>query len=591
MNLLSATALSKSYGDKTLLENLSFGIEEGERIGLIGVNGTGKSTLLRLMAGVDTPDSGSIAKARTANVEYLAQDPSFSPNLTVAQALAGKAPTFAATAIATQLGITDFDALIGTLSGGQQKRVALAKLLAEPADLLLLDEPTNHVDHATVLWLENFLRRRAGALLMVTHDRYFLERVVNRIFELDRGQLFRYPGNYEVFLETKMLREENESLALQKREQFLQRELEWIRRGPRARGTKQKARTERYYQTLDEQPQKASGDMEMWQVNSRLGNTVVELEGVSKAYSQPLLKDFTFRVGRADRIGIVGPSGCGKSTLLKMMAGSVLPDAGSVNIGATVKLGYYSQEQAPIDDKQRVIDYVKETANYIETPDGQTITAAQMLERFLFPGAVQWTPVGNLSGGERRRLALLRILLQAPNVLLLDEPTNDLDLSTLSVLENYLDDFKGAVITVSHDRYFVDRVCDTVLAFTGNGEIATHLGRLSDYLERQVAGQAELPKVQTSATSAKNERVATARALRFTFQEQKEYATIDADIAKVEQELAEVTQKLTTAGNDYTLTERLYSEQQALEARLESLIERWTYLQERAEEIARNQKP
>ncbi|MCY0875193.1 MAG: ABC-F family ATP-binding cassette domain-containing protein [Firmicutes bacterium] len=591
MNLFSATEVSKTYGDKVLMQDLSFGIEEGERIGVIGINGTGKSTLLRLVAGLDTPDSGRVAVGRGVRIQYLSQDPTFAPDLTVQEALLCAAPDFEVQALATRLGILDFTVKMGTLSGGQQKRVALARVLADPSDLLVLDEPTNHIDHQTVLWLEDFLRRRSGTLLMVTHDRYFLERVVNRIFELDRGQLFRYPGNYETFLEEKARREESEIASSQKRQNFLRNELAWIKRGPRARGTKQKARTDRYFEALEQTTQAPSGALDLWNSSSRLGQTVIELEHVSKSFTRPLIQDFTYRVGRKDRLGIVGPSGCGKSTLLKMMAGLLPPDEGEVIIGATVKLGYNAQEQAPVNANQRVIEYVREEAHYIEAQGGQTITAAQMLERFLFPSSVQWTPLGQLSGGERRRLALLRILISAPNVLLLDEPTNDLDLSTLAVLENYLEDFSGAVIVVSHDRYFVDRVCDTVLVFEGNGQITTHLGELSDYLTERLASANEQEKEKggqsRGSTDTKPDKVTTTRALRFTYQEQKDYETIDAVIDEVEVALSEVTQKLAVAGNDYDLTQRLYAEQQTLAAKLEGLIDRWTYLQERAEAIAK----
>ena len=595
MNLFSATQLTKSYGDKTLLDRLSFGIEHGERIGLIGVNGTGKSTLLRIVAGLDFPDSGELALASGIVVRYLAQDPVFDPEITVQEVLQAAQLSFDARAILTRVGITDFLAPIGSLSGGQRKRVALALALTEPSDLLILDEPTNHIDDAAVVWLEGFLQKRAGALLMVTHDRYFLERVVNRIFELDGGQLYRYPGNYEAFLEGKLLREENALATEQKRQNFLRNELTWIQRGARARSTKQKARSERYYETLEQDPQTSSAAVDLWTATSRLGKTVIEVEHVSKSYSRPLIHDFTYRVDRADRVGIIGPSGCGKSTLLRMMTEHIQPDTGRVIIGATVRLGYYSQEQAAIDERKRVLEYVREQAHYVETQDGQTITAAQMLERFLFPSSTHWVPVGNLSGGERRRLTLLSLLISSPNVLLLDEPTNDLDLATLAILEDYLENFAGAVIVVSHDRYFVDRVCNKVLAFEEAGRIATHFGGFSDYLSKRAAVPGDgVANSKASASRASEDRVkrpATQRAPRFSYQEQKDYDTIDMIIAEVEKNMQNIERRLAAAGDDYDLTRTLYAEQQAMEHQLDQLLERWTYLQELAETIEKYRAP
>jgi len=599
MNLFAATRLTKSYGDKTLLDNVSFGIEDDERIGLIGVNGTGKSTLLRIVAGLDLPDSGELALAGGAVVRYLPQDPVFDPELTIQDVLQAAELSFEARAILTRVGITDFTSRMGTLSGGQRKRVALTRALTESSDLLILDEPTNHIDDATVVWLEGFLQKRSGALLMVTHDRYFLERAVNRIFELDAGQLYRYPGNYEAFLEGKLLREESALATEQKRQNFLRNELTWIQRGARARSTKQKARSERYYETLEQSPQTGAGTVDLWTATSRLGQTVIDAEQISKGYSHALIRDFTYRVDRADRVGIVGPSGCGKSTLLRMLAGQILPDTGRITIGSTVRLGYYSQEQAPIDERKRVLEFVREQAHYVETQDGQTITAAQMLERFLFAGSTHWTPVGNLSGGERRRLTLLSLLIGAPNVLLLDEPTNDLDLATLAILEDYLEHFAGAVLVVSHDRYFVDRVCNKLLAFEGEGRIAPHFGGFSDYLARrttlageEATGSDRLAGASSFATGEIGpQRKSAPRAPRFSYQEQQDYDSIDAVIAEVEEQLRLLSERLAHAGDDYDLTRTLFAEQQAAEQRLEQLLERWTYLQELAEAIAQYRAP
>ncbi|MFD1676218.1 ABC-F family ATP-binding cassette domain-containing protein [Alicyclobacillus fodiniaquatilis] len=633
MNILSVENLSKTYGEKNLLTHVSFGIDDGDRIGLIGVNGAGKSTLMKMIAGLEWPDAGNITLNGGTTVHYLPQEPVFQPGATVlSQIFYGDTPVMKALrayeailnrlaqqpdsgalqaellrlqaqlealdawqleheakGILTRLGITDFNAVADTLSGGQRKRIALARALIQLADLLILDEPTNHIDDESALWLETYLQKRKGALFMVTHDRYFLERVVNRIFELDHGRLYSYPGNYQAFLEGKLAREDAERASENKRQNFLRNELEWIQKGPRARGTKQKARTERYYDILEQGPTGGGAQLELSSVKSRLGNQIIELENVSKAYGErTVIRDFSYIVLRADRIGIVGPNGMGKSTLLKLMAGRLQPDSGAVTIGSTVKIGYFSQEHEALDPDKRVIDYIRDEAAYVETADGEMITAAQMLERFLFPGSLQWTPIGKLSGGEKRRLALLHTLMTAPNVLLLDEPTNDLDIPTLSVLESYLDSFPGVVIAVSHDRYFLDRVADKLFVFTA-GEIEEKSGSFSDYLKARAAiddkarSDEEAPDKRTTHTHKRE-------VLKFTYKEQKEYETIDDKIAEAEQALAEVNRQMENAADDYGKLQDLYAEQQALETKLEALMERWTYLNERAEEIERSRQ-
>jgi ABC transport system ATP-binding/permease protein len=685
MNILSAEIIYKSYGDKVLLNHVSFGIEEGDRIGLIGVNGAGKSTLLKMVAGYESPESGTITLGGKVTVHYLPQEPVFDEEQSVLnQVFRGETPVMKlirdyeelldfleqspdekdkqeklirlqtkldeldgwqleheAKTILTKLGITDFQASVGTLSGGQRKRIALARALIQPSDLLILDEPTNHIDNESANWLEKYLQRRKGALLMITHDRYFLDRVVNRIFELDNGQLYRYPGNYNTYLETKLARIADEQATEEKRRNFLRNELEWIKRGPRARGTKQKARTDRYNELLDQTPEAKSDLLEISTVSTRLGKSVIELDHVTKGYeSEPVVQDFSYIVLRNDRIGIIGPNGSGKSTLLKMMAGVLSPDSGFVEAGQTVKIGYFSQEHEEMDTSKRVIEYIRDVAERVETADGETISVSQMLERFLFPGPLQWTPIEKLSGGEKRRLALLRILVTAPNVLLLDEPTNDLDIPTLSVLEAYLDDFPGAVVVVSHDRYFLDRVAEKIFALDGDGSISKHFGNYSDYLDRLageflpetgekkgkadktgkpdrigkqdrqsrqewsekqdrsdktgVLGQnkqlAESDKHVVDSQEVSGEQYQRQRTLKFTYKEQKDYEEIDGKIANTEVELSEVNKLMDKACGDVGKLQELFAKQQSLEATLNDLIERWTYLNELAEKIEESRR-
>lgn len=630
MNLLSIEDLSKAYGEKVLFGGITFGIDDGDKIGLIGVNGTGKSTFLQVLAGVEQADAGKIVAGISVRIEYLPQNPEFDATATVLeQVFKGLSPVMQvlrayeqaliavqqhpedrarqqqlialtqqmdnhnawqlesdAKIILTKLGIADFTAPVGTLSGGQRKRVALASALINPADLLILDEPTNHIDNDTVAWLEQFLYKRKGALLMITHDRYFLDRVTNRIIELDKGRLYTYTGNYSRFLEAKAEREEQQEASERKRQNILRNELAWIRRGAQARSTKQKARIERFEELSAQAPEAANGQIEIIAGATRLGRKTVELEHISHGFGgRQLITDFNYIVLKDDRVGIVGPNGSGKSTLLNMIAGTLTPDEGSVTVGQTVKLGYFSQESSEMNQALRVIEYIKEEAHFLPAADGGTISAAQLLERFLFPPALQWTPIAKLSGGEKRRLFLLRVLMSAPNVLLLDEPTNDLDIQTLTILEDYLDDFPGAVIVVSHDRYFLDRIADKIFAFAGQGRIIQYPGNYSDYQARisavAAAAAAKAGPVADKRPAAVDKP--KERPQKLSFKEQREYEQIDAVIAGVEQELVQVAEGINTAGCDFVLLQELTGRQQALEAKLDELLDRWTYLNELVE--------
>ncbi|WP_378955291.1 ABC-F family ATP-binding cassette domain-containing protein [Pelosinus sp. sgz500959] len=634
MNILSAENLSKSYGMKTLFSQISFGIDENDKIGLIGVNGTGKSTFLKIISGIEEADEGKVMVGNAVEVQYLAQNPDFDPQDTVLeQVFKGYSPLMKvlrayeqgllaamrcpnddglqkqlivlsqqmdalngwqleseAKSILTKLGITDFSAQVGHLSGGQRKRIALAGALIHPADLLILDEPTNHIDNDTVAWLEGYLHKRRGALLLITHDRYFLDRVVNRIIELDKGHLYSYTGNYSNFLELKMQREADQEASENKRQNLLRNELAWMRRGAKARTTKQKARIDRFEQLSAEKVDLSQDKVEIMAGASRLGRKIVELDHVSKVFGErTVIEDFSYIVLRDDRMGIVGPNGSGKSTLLNLITQKILPDHGFVEIGQTVKIGYFSQENGDMDEKLRVIEYIREEANFLPTADGGTITASQMLERFLFPPDLQWTPISKLSGGEKRRLYLLRVLMAAPNVLLLDEPTNDLDIQTLTILEDYLDDFPGAVIVVSHDRYFLDRVVEKVFAFESDGSIKQYVGGYSDYSQAvalQAADDGGAGKIVESKEFPSEKPKERIR--KFTFKEQKEYAEIDAVIASVEDEIKVLGNRMNTSGSDFTLLQELTGMQQELEKKLEELLERWTYLNELAEEIGQS---
>ncbi len=627
MNLLTAENISKSYSENVLLSRLSLGINDGEKISVIGINGTGKSTLLKILAGEETADEGTIIKANGLQIGYLPQNPFFNDDTAVLEyVFKGSSPVMQllreyeavlrsieenhgenrlekrlltltqqmdalqawtleseAKTILTKLGITNYSAKAKTLSGGQKKRVAMAAALITPADLLILDEPTNHIDNTTVDWLEKYLNGRKGALLMVTHDRYFLDRVSNRILELDHSRLFSYQTNYSGFLEKKAEREELEQATERKRENLYRQELAWIRQGAQARSTKQKARIERFEKLESEQALQSNGSVEITAASSRLGRKTIELSHVSKSYgNRKIIDKFSYILQRDDRIGIIGPNGSGKSTLLKLIAGVLEPDSGLVTAGETVKIGFFTQENSDMDNSMRVIEYIRDEAEYLKTPNG-IITAAQMLENFLFPPSVQWTPISKLSGGEKRRLYLLRVLMTAPNVLLLDEPTNDLDIHTLSILERYIDDFRGAVISVSHDRYFLDRAADKTFLLKGDSSVDRYEGNYSYYYECvqsiQVDGDPGI-KVSPAKNIQRKERP-----LRFTYKEQKEFESIEDLISGLEKEITSVDNLINTAAADYQRLQNLLGEKELLESKLRHAMERWVYLNELYEKI------
>ena len=628
--ILSAENLSHSYGDRLLFENISFNVEEGDKYGIIGVNGTGKSTLLRMIATREAGD-GKLTIPGGVVMEYLPQDPPFDAEATVLeQIFKGESPLMVllrdyelaveaaerepentkvqkrlldlqqqmddqyawqleseAKAVLTQLGITNLQQRMGELSGGQRKRVALAGVLVRPSDLLILDEPTNHMDNATVAWLEQQLLARKGALLMVTHDRYFFDRVVNRTLEIDGGKGYVYVGNYSLFLEKREERRIAEASAAQKLRNIYRRELAWISRGAEARRTKKKDRVERFAQLEAEVKNvKTESSLEMSSVSSRLGKTIIELEDIGMVWDgKDYIKDFSYIFLRNDRVGIVGPNGAGKSTLMDIIAGRLAPTSGKMTVGQTVKIGYFAQHSEFPDTSMRVLEYIKEANNYIETADGQRISAAQMLERFLFPPELQWVPVAKLSGGEQRRLYLLRVLMTAPNVLLLDEPTNDLDIPTLSVLEDYLDSFAGAVIAVSHDRYFLDRFAQKIFALQPDGRIKPYIGGYSDYAEavqNEVQEEsASKPKAKVAAAQA--EQKAEPAKKKMTYGERLELEKLDQEIGRSEAELKMLGVEINQCGSDFVRLGELTKQQEALQTKLDEMVERWAYLSELAE--------
>ena len=616
MILLNATGISKSYTVNPLLTDLSFAINEGDKIGLIGVNGTGKSTLLRITAGVEEPDDGKIVLTGGVRMGFLPQAPAWDPEATVLeQAMSYLWPEvkaegeFRCKSMLRQLGIDDFDARMKTLSGGERKRVAMAGIFTNPADILILDEPTNHIDSDTVEWLETFLKKYRGAIFMVTHDRYFLDRVTNVILELTDGLLYRHEGNFETYLENRAAREEMAQAAERKRRTLYRRELEWMRRGAQARTTKAKARIDRFHQL--EQGKLVINDaaVEMSSVASRLGKKIIELEHVSKSFDGvPVISDFTYTVLRNDRIGVLGENGAGKSTLLKLICGELSPDSGSVEIGDTVRIGYFSQENEHMDRSQRIIDYVCDIAQNVRTESG-VISASQMLERFLFPMHMHSIPIGRLSGGEQRRLYLLGILMGAPNVLLLDEPTNDLDIDTLCILEDYLDSFAGAVIAVSHDRHFIDRMAARTFVYEGNGRIAHYPGGYTDWVETRKALAEEAAEKAAAEKASQNAKqgskgtgnspsgggassegpgadsAARPKKLKFSFKEQKEFETIDDDIAELEAQISAVDEDINRTSSDYGKLQELTQRRQMLTEQLDEKTERWVYLNELAEQI------
>ncbi|SDR10399.1 ATP-binding cassette, subfamily F, uup [Virgibacillus salinus] len=625
MFMLTIENLYKSYGDKLLFQDVTCTITQNDRIGLIGVNGTGKSTFLKVIAGMDKPEKGTIKHAKDYQIEYLAQDPELDPNLTVIEQIyygestimkvmreyetalqaleqdsdsekaqthllnmqqqmddqeAWEANTSAKTVL-TKLGITDFHKNVTELSGGQKKRVAIAKALIQPADLLILDEPTNHLDNETVEWLEKFLVTYKGALLLVTHDRYFLNRVTNHIYELDNGNLYVYEGNYELFLEKKAEREALEASDQLKHQNTLRRELAWLKRGPKARGTKQKARIDRV-NDMQEKNFNTSKQNVSFQVGStRLGKKVIEVQGIEKSYEgKKLIADFDYLIVPGERLGIIGPNGSGKTTLLNIMAERVLPDQGEVEIGETVKIGYYTQGEEELDTNKRVIDFIKEVAQVVHTKGGEEITAEQMLERFLFSRSEQWTYISRLSGGEKRRLYLLKVLMTEPNVLFLDEPTNDLDTQTLGVLEEYLDQFPGVVITVSHDRYFLDRVVDHLLVFKNNESIERYQGNYSEFLEHETE-----QKESHSSVSVKEKPRRQQNRKKMSYKDQKEWETIEDEITELEAAIEELQEGIDNAGSDLEKVQKFYEQQQEAEDKLQEKMERWEALSVLMEEI------
>ncbi len=614
MNILTVENITKSYGERKLFSGASFFLEEGEKAGIIGINGTGKSTLLKMIAGLEEPDEGRIIMANHCMVRFLPQNPQFAENETVLEAVLrgnrtevnGSYIEADAKSMLTKLGVSDFEQPCGQLSGGQKKRLALVSVLLSPAEILVLDEPTNHLDNEMSDWLEEVLRRRKGAVIMVTHDRYFLDSVTNRIIEIDKGNIYSYDANYAGYLELKMQREEMELASQRKRESILRNELAWVMRGARARSTKQKARLERYEEMKNSKGPEADGKVELSSAVSRLGRTTVELHHLSKGYDgKALIRDFTYLFGKDDRVGFIGKNGSGKSTLLKMIVGEIIPDSGYVEIGQTVKIGYYSQEisEKEMEPNQRVIDYIRDVAEFADTGDGK-ISAAKMLERFLFAGEDQYGRLGKLSGGERRRLYLLKILMGAPNVLILDEPTNDLDIATLRVLEDYLDGFQGIVIVVSHDRYFLDRTVRRIFALEEDGNLEQHEGGYTDYSKRKAAesGNGDVASVRGSADKGVAEKgisgsagisslsrndwkSAQKRKLKFSYQEQKDYETIEADIAALEEKIEALEGQILQSARDFVKLNALTGEKEEAEKRLEEKMDRWMYLEELAARI------
>mgnify|MGYP005757971519 CR=1 FL=1 len=592
--LLSGEQLSKTYGTRTLLDGVSFYVDRGDKVGVIGVNGTGKSTLLRLLAGAEEPDEGTVRPDPNVRLEYLPQNPVFPRERTVLeQVLAGLSDDdrvlaeYEAKTILNRLGVSRFDQKVGELSGGERRRVALAAVLARPSDVLILDEPTNHLDNDMVNWLEEELKAWKGALVMVTHDRYFLERIVTTMVEVEDGKLYTYPGNYDKYLERKAARLESEKASERKRQAILRREYQWVMQGPTARGTKSRERLERYEAQKAQTGPAEKNSLELSARSSRLGKKTVELRGVTKSFgARTVLRDFDCMLLRDDRIGIVGANGSGKSTLLNLLAGKLAPDAGEIEVGETVRIGYFCQEVPDMDNDTRVIDYVKEIGNRIETAEGM-LTATQLLEQFLFPAEVQWSPIRKLSGGEKRRLFLLSVLAAAPNVLLLDEPTNDLDIQTLSILEDYLDTFPGAVVAVSHDRYFLDRVVRRVFAVEPDGRVKGYPGGYTEYLEaRQKEEKPKIPR-EPAPDKGKERPTAPPQKVKFTYKEQREYESIDADIAALEEQIARVQAEQAEKATDYVALQELQARQEELEAALEEKMERWVYLNDLAEQIAK----
>lgn len=635
MNLITLENISKSYSEKKLVENISLGINDKEKIGLIGVNGTGKSTLLKIIAGAEIPDNGTITKANKVRIEYLPQNPYYDEDATVLeQVFKGTCEEMkiigdyqdildkinksydeklnekllnlqekmdalnlwdlesSAKTVLTKLGIKDFNQKVKELSGGQRKRVSLASALITPCELLILDEPTNHLDNNTIDWLESYLNSFKGSILMITHDRYFLDRVTNRILELDKGVLYSYEGNYSVFLEKKMNRLQLAESMEAKRQNLLKKELAWVRRGAKARTTKQKARLQRFDELSNKNDFTPEDKLEISVGSSRLGKKIIEIEHLTKSFDgKTFIDDLDYTLARTDRIGIVGKNGLGKSTLIRLLNGEIKPDSGTISIGETVKIGCFNQDTSRMHPEMRAIDYIKEESDYITTADGHKITASQMCEKFLFNGTLQYTHIKNLSGGERRRLQLLRVLMMAPNVLLLDEPTNDLDIDTLSRLEDYLDEFNGVLICVSHDRYFLDRVCNKIFAYEGRGKINIYTGNYSDYLNFREEENIEFEEFEEEVKeekpkAPKKEKPKAKNKPKFSYNEQREFDTIDADIEKLEEKIASLEEDTSKFATDFTKLQEIMDEKTKLEDELQVKYERWEYLNNLAEEIS-----
>ena len=627
MNLLNIESLSKAYTERMLFDQVDFSLQEGEKGGIIGINGTGKSTLLKILAGEEEADAGQITMANHVVLRYLPQHPVFDPEMSsIDCVLAGNVTDenrwtveSDAKTMMTRLGITDYEQPAGQLSGGQRKRLPLISVLLTPADIILLDEPTNHLDNEMADWLEEYLKKWRGALIMVTHDRYFLDSVCNRIVEIDKGKIYSYQTNYSGFLELKTQRQEMELASERKRQSILRVELEWMQRGARARSTKQKAHIQRYEELRDRKGPETDSQLELSSISTRLGRTTVELEHISKAYGdRKLIDDFSYIFLKGDRVGFIGPNGCGKSTLMKIIAGLMEPDSGQVIVGQTVKIGYYAQDISfeNADENTKVIDYIKDIAEYIRTADG-LISASAMLERFLFPPEKQYSPIGKLSGGEKRRLNLLRVIARAPNVLVLDELTNDLDITTLTILEDYLDNYEGIVIAVSHDRYFLDRTMRRIFAYEGEGKLRQYEGGYTDYSIRRAeeaaengdaladgnsgkirggqadtrkkAGSAEMQNAaaaESSTADGNSQRNRGPKKLKFTYKEQREYETIEDDIAALEERLEEIETEIGKNARDYTKLNQLMAEKEEKSSLLEEKMERWMYLEELAAKIA-----
>lgn len=608
MNIITLERISKVFTERKVFEDTDFYLQEGEKVGVVGINGTGKTTLLRIIGGLEEPDDGKVIRANHLVIRYLPQHPEYQPEddmlECITKGLTGEEKVNTQTrakTMLTGLGINDFTQKAGTLSGGQQKRLALVEILLSDADVLLLDEPTNHLDQMMTAWLEGELRRTRKTIVMVTHDRYFLDCVCNRIVEVDKGKIYSYQENYSGFLRLKAEREEMELSSDRKRRSLLRTELEWVQRGARARTTKQKFRLNRYEELKNMTGPETDGKVELGSIATRMGRTTIELEGVTKSYDgRVYIEDFTYFFIKNDRIGIIGPNGCGKTTLMKIIAGRIQPDAGTVTVGQTIKIGYYSQmledAQVAMDPNQRIIDYIRDAAEYVQTTEGP-ISASQMLERFLFIKSAQYAPIGTLSGGEKRRLNLLRVLMEAPNVLLLDEPTNDLDITTLTVLEDFLDHFQGIVIIVSHDRYFLDRTVSRIFAFQPDGHLRQYEGGYTDFLfQLEADGDPYELKLSFDGGKSKEEKKQARdewkkqnesnKKLKFTYQEQRDYETIEAYIAKIEERLEQIETDMGRNAKDFVKLNELLREKEELTAKLEERMNRWMYLEDLAEKIA-----